>query len=242
MIDHSHYLFILANQGSGGHRLGRTISMLESVYWYSCGRNGKRPTSLYPSDNVIGKTISNNHYDRIVGNDMVPLLGERIEVWWNKDDLDYFYNEVWSSQMTKFSELLKTRFLHWILHDTPEHLLNRFPNAKIVSLIDKDIDEIVNRYLETTAKFPAYYRMVNLKPAYLTQHALDVREVENRNPGATLQDLWMYQNPNKDYKQFIKNKLDKDNNDRLKVDHPRHLKVTWDDFDLKIVEDFLHST
>ena len=243
MIDHKNYLFILANPGAGGHRLGRGISSLDSVYWYSCGRNGISPTDVYPSNNVIGKTISHNHYDRVVGTQMVPLVGERIEQWWNTDDLDFFYKEVWTSQMIKFSKVLETQYLHWILHDNnPMHLLTRFSNAKIISLIDTDMPAVVNRYLETTSVFPAYYRMVNLRPAYLTQYSQDVETLEQLRPHATLQDLWEYQNPNGIYKQFVKNKLEEDNNQRLKVNHPRHLTVTWDGLNLKTIEDFLQTT
>ena len=58
----------------------------------------------------------------------------------------------------------------------------------------------------------------------------------------TLQDLWEYQNPNGNYKQFIKNKLEEDNNQRLKVNHPRYLTITWDGINLKTIEDFLQTT
>ena len=242
MIDHSKYLFILANQGAGGHQLGRRISSLDSVYWYSCEQNGILPTDVYPSNQVTGKEVSYNHYDRMVGTKMVPLVGERIELWWHPDDLDYFYNEVWSLQMTEFSEILDNQYLHWILHDTPMPLLSRFPNAKVISLIDTDMEKVVNRYFETTAKFPAYYRMTNSKPQYTTKHVQDMYNLRKQSPDATLQDLWMYQNPGGNYEQFVRNKLETDNTERLKVDHPRHLKITWDDIDLKIIEDFLHSS
>jgi hypothetical protein len=173
---------------------------------------------------------------------MVPLVGERIEKWWNPDDLDFFYKEVWTPQMIKFSKVLETQYLHWILHDNnPMHLLTRFSNAKIISLIDTDMPTVVDRYLETTAKFPSYFRMVNLRPTYLNQYAQDVETIEQQCPDATLQDLWEYQNPNGNYKQFVKNKLEEDNNERLKVDHPRHLTVTWDDLNLKTIEDFLQT-
>jgi hypothetical protein len=242
MIDQSNYLFILANQGAGGHQLGRKISSLDCVYWYSCERNGLLPTDVYPSNEVTGKLVSHNHYDRMVGTKMVPLVGERIELWWHTEDIDYFYEEVWSPQMTDFSKILDTQYLHWILHDTPLPLLTRFPNAKIISLIDTDIDNVTDRYLKTTAKFPAYYRMTNLKPQYITRHVQEMYQLKKQLPDATLQDLWFYQNPEDNYAQYVKNKLESDNNERLKVDHPRHLKITWDDFDLKIINEFLHST
>jgi len=242
MTDHKNYLFILANQGAGGHRLGRLISTLDSVYWYASEKNGITPNQLfldYSPNRVSGKDISEYHYDRLIGEHTVPLVGERIEVWWNKTDIDFYYNSVWASRMSKFSDILDTQYLHWVLHDTPLSMLNRFSNAKVISLIDTDIDSVADRYLKTTAKFPAYYKLPGLKPDYKNQYAQDVCALEKKNPGATLQDLWEYQNPKQNYLQFVKNKLALDNNQRIKTDHPRHLKITWGNLDLISIEKFI---
>lgn len=244
MIDHTNYLFILANQGAGGHRLGRLISTINSVYWYSSEKNGITPdeTFLDNSPNrALGKDISEYHYDRLVGEETVPLVGERIEVWWDSSDIDFYYKSVWAPRMFKFSSILDTQILHWVLHDTPTKLLNRFTNAKIISLIDTDINNVADRYLKTTAKFPAYYRLPGLKPEYKNQYAQDVCSLEKKKLGATLQDLWEYQNPGQNYLQFVENKLRIDNNQRIKVDHPRHLKITWGDLDLTKISNFISN-
>lgn len=242
MLDHKNYLFILANQGAGGHRLGRLISKLDSIYWYASKKNGMTPDDVFYDSApgaVLGKSISEYHYDRLVGDDMVPLVGGRIEVWWNSEDTDLFYNTVWKSRMTKFSNILETQYLHWIIHDTPLPLLTRFSNAKVISLIDTDVESVADRYLRTTAKFPAYYRLPGLKPEYKNQYAMDVDAIETIKPKATLQDLWEYQNPGQDHEQFIRDTLRSNNDERIKIDHPRHLKITWNDLDLTTIEKFI---
>ena len=244
MIDHKNYLFILANQGAGGHRLGRLISKLDLVYWYASNKNGFTPDDTFYDSRyraVAGKSISEYHYDRLVGVHMVPLVGERIEVWWDSADIDLYYNDIWTPRMEFFSNILETKYLHWILHDIPETLLTRFPNAKVISLIDTDVDSVANRYLRTTARFPAYYRFPGLKPAYENQYAKDVYALETIKPRATVQDLWEYQNPGQDHEQFVRNMLRSNNDKRIKIDHPRHLKITWDDLDLSVIDKFLKT-
>lgn len=247
MIDHPNYLFILANQGAGGHRLGRMISTLDSVYWYTSPKNGITPADVFlnpdhavNSDRVSGKDISQYHYDRLVDNRVVPLVGERIECWWNQSDIDFFYQSVWTPRMTKFSNILSTHYLHWVLHDVPGPLLQRFTNAKVISLIDTDIDQVTDRYLETTAKFPSYYRFPRLTPKrYKTQYVSDVHELKRKNPKATLQDLWEYQNPDGNYVEYVRNKLHTDNVIRAKTNHPRHLTISWGDLDLEKISKFI---
>lgn len=248
MIEHKNYLFILANQGAGGHRLGRLISTIDIIYWYSDVKNGIRPNDVYfnplgakPSEKITGKDISPYHYDRLINEQMVPLLGERIEVYWHQKDLDYYYHQVWSKSMEKFKPILKNKILHWVLHDRPSSLLIRFPNAKIISLIDEDTDETCKRYMETTAKFPCYLGLSDIRPKYRTEHARQIDNIVKTNPNATIQDLWTYQNPNEDFYQFVKNKLFRDNNERKNTFHPRHLKLSWNDINLDKIEVFLKS-
>ncbi len=246
MFDSSNYLFILCNPGAGGHRLGRIISCIDNVYWYSNPKNGINPWNIFFTDAVSGKNISPYHYDRLVGEDHVPLVGERIERWWSSNDLDYFYKDVWAKEIEKFQPLLKTQYIHWVLHDSPADILSRFPNAKIIALVDTDIDAVVDRYLETTAKFPCYYHHKNLKPNYLNDHAISVIDlVEKTDHTATEKDLWFFTHNNKsdkDYRRFVRNKLTKENNIRDKFCDSRYIKITWQTFNISQVIEFLKAT
>jgi hypothetical protein len=242
------YLFILVNPGSGGHRLGRIISCISNVYWYSHNKNGIHPWDVFFTDKVSGKNISQYHYDRLVGDDSIPLLGERIERWWNTEDYNIFYNEVWSKRIVKFQSILDNRYIHWVLHDLPNDLLIRFPNAKIISLIDTDIEAVVNRHLVTTSNFPCYYQHQNLKPTYLTEHAKIATALSKIKTNATEKDLWIFKNCitsndyELDYKLSVYNKVLNDNNIRNMFEDPRHKKITWESLDIAQVIDFLNAT
>jgi hypothetical protein len=244
MFDSSNYLFILANQGSGGHRLGRIISCVDTVMWYSCNENGKNPWDTFYSELITGKDISEFHYDRLVDNMVVPLVGERILKWWdNSDHLKYYQNN-WQNEMKKIP-VDNNKFLHWVLHDDPKSLHDVFPNAKIISLIDEDIDQITDRYMKTTAFFPVFVKLPNLKPDYKNQYALNVEKLVISYPdNLTEKHLWFYQNPNatdNDHYNYVKNMLDTKNRMRLSYDNPNHFKLTWNNLQLDLLLDFLSS-
>lgn len=247
VFDSTNYLFILANPGSGGHRLGRIISCINNVYWYSDPKNGINPWDVFHTDLVAGKNISQYHYDRLVNNNTVPLLGERIEKWWNKEDFDSFYNNVWANEIVKFQNILETQYIHWILHDLPQDLLDRFPNAKIISLIDTNINEVTTRYLRTTAKFPCYYHHDNLKPKYLNEHAKSATALRSIKPDATERDLWIFKNYSKiknydsEYRQEAYNKISADNTVRNSFEDSRYKKITWESLDIPQVIEFLNA-
>jgi hypothetical protein len=244
----SNYLFILANPGAGGHRLGRIISCINNVYWYSHDRNGINPWDVFFTDKVSGKSISQYHYDRLVGKQSIPLLGERIERWWYPEDVDYFYSNIWAKEIEEFQPMLETKYIHWVLHDSPTHILARFPNAKIIALVDTDIDAVVDRYLETTAKFPCYYHHKNLKPNYMNDYAVSVELVQQKEKTATERDLWIFNNYysvndyDTDYRNFLYRKITEENDIRNQLSDPRYIKITWKTFNIDQVIEFLEAT
>lgn len=243
----SNYLFILANQGAGGHRLGRIISCLDNVHWYSNNKNGINPWDTFFTDKVTGKNISQYHYDRTVDDQAIPLLGERIEKWWAQEDIDYFYNNVWAKEIEKFYNLTEKKYIHWILHDSPQYLLERFPNAKIIALIDSDIDTVVHRHLQTTSRFPCYYQHKNLKPDYLNDHAKAVNAVNEIKNNATERDLWVFKNYltasdyDFDYEEYLHQTISEENINRKHFEDPRYIKITWETFNISQVIEFLKS-
>lgn len=248
IFDSQNFLFILASPGAGGHRLGRIISCINNVYWYTHTKNGEKPWDVFFNNSVSGKSISQYHYDRLVGEmGSVPLVGERIERWWNIEDHNNFYNNVWAKEIIKFQKILEDQYIHWVLHDVPENLLTRFPNSKIISLIDNDVRAVANRHIATTSKFPCYYHHSNLKPSYLNEHASMATALHNIKPDATERDLWIFKNYKvsanyeKDYEESVYNKILTDNAVRNSFEDPRHKKITWESLDLSQVIDFLKA-
>jgi len=239
-----HLLFILANAGAGGHRLGRIISCIDKIFWYSSENNGISPWDIFFDDVVSGKNISPYHYDRIINDKPVPLLGERIERWWKNEDIEYFYKNVWNREFLKngYSDILEKQYIHWVLHEIPEHLTIRFPNAKIISLIDENVEMVAKRYIETTARFPINLKLANLKPDYLSNHGKIVEELKKKKENPNEYDLWLFSNPNDSYEEYVFNMLNSRNKKCLEFDHPNYLKISWNCLDIDKIIDFLGAT
>lgn len=243
-------LFVCANPGNGGHRLARILCCFENVYWYSDSRNGVHPWEVYynPDDSkgkskVSGKDISPYHFDRYIGESTAPLVGERIEKYWNPEDLDYFYKFVWTREMKKsgaMSVVESKKFLVWVVHDDPGYILQRFPGSLIINLIDDSIKDTVDRYLRTTALFPIEIKNKNLKPAYQTDYSLLVDDLLAINHSACFRDLWAfehYHNPYFDtemlteYRAYIERYLGDLDQKKLRVSGKIH-SLKWSTFDL----------
>ena len=238
-FQNNNMLFVLANQGAGGHRLGRIISCFDNVYWYSSKNNGIDPWDLFFNRTVTGKSISQYHYDRTIGSQTLPIVGERILKWWDPSDYNNFYNNVWAEELNKLS-LPNNMIIHWVLHDTPQALHKIFPQAKIISLIDTDMESVTARYMQTTAKFPCAINHFNLKPAYKNAYAIKIAELGN----PTEQEFWFYLNSGatqQEYFNHIKENLTLLNNARQSYFHKNYLSLTWETIDINVIKSFLNS-
>jgi hypothetical protein len=139
-------------------------------------------------------------------------------------------------------KIIGAQYLHWVLHDLPENLLKRFPNSKIISLIDNSVNTTVNRYLETTANFPMYIRHTGLMPQYKNHRRSKLEELHKKDNSATEQDFWLFLNPDsteKDFTKWVKNKLNNDNLIRKQFKSSQYMTVSWEDLDIEQVKIFI---
>jgi hypothetical protein len=253
-------IFILASAGGGGHRLGRIVCCFNNVFWYEAIRNGKYPWRIFPSDQVKGKDISPYHFDRRTNTDMIPLVGERIERFWNAEDFNTLYSTVWNQQMSAAGAdaiISNGKSLVWVIHDTAEYILAKFPNAKIINLVDQDINYVIERYLKTTALFPVTIENRNLKPGYVNRHAQLIDDLLiARAPlsacqdDPTYRDLWAWeynQQPiytedlDSEYKSYISTLLKAQHIERIK-ESPNYINVTWDNLNIESIKSFIGAT
>lgn len=259
IINSNKLLFICASPAGGGFRLGRIVSCLNNVYWYSDQRNGERPWHTFFNNpnsvgdkRVTGKDISEFHYDRYINGKTVPLVGERIERYWNAEDLDYFYDDVWTERMefSKAKDLMrKGLYISWVVHDTPDYIASRFPNAKIINLVESDFSSIVDRYKKTTALFPIVIRSDALKPHYKNDYASNLDKLLKQNPNATYRDYWSYVNRglivydnscDLDYTKWLFDEcnVNATNKESSSCDC---LNVSWKSFDIEQIKKYLSS-
>lgn len=253
LTNSEYLLFICATPGNGGHRLGRIISCFDNVYWYSHPNNGKDPSDIFYNEVVKGKSISPYHYDRLTEISMIPLVGERIEKYWHEEDYDYFYRVVWNELITEAGAadiIIQKKYLTWIIHDDPNYIRSRFPNSKIINLIDNDIDQVVNRYLKTTAYFPASIDNPKTKPYYQTIYATQLEKIKQVNKKPTLRDMWAWVNYEKyffddimlpQYFLEIKKEISDLNLKKTKA-YNNMLNINWETLNIDNLKNFLNAS
>ena len=89
------------------------------------------------------------------------------------------------------------KYIMYPVHVTKSKIKAKFPNARIEEIIPNNIDEVVEHYLNTVAKFPAYLKLADFRPDYLTPHAKKLEE----NKNATIRDL--FDGTDEQYKKYI---------------------------------------
>ena len=254
-------IFVLASPAGGGYRLGRILCCFDNVFWYACVRNGMFPYSIFRKDpnkprlaasKVKGRTVSKYHFDRRTQTGMIPLLGERIEKFWKDDQLETFYKENWNNEfkIAGGPEILNigTSIL-WVLHDIPSNLENRFPNAKIINLLDDDIHAVIDRYMSTTALFPFKIENTNLKPLEDNHVSKELAALEKFNAAPTYRDYWAWTTKGvavyndtfkEDYIKYVSSIII-DQQQELEKENPKYLTVTWDTLDIESIRKFLDA-
>ena len=251
-INSNRLLFILASPAAGGYRLGRIVSCCNNVHWYSSIDNGIDPWNIFYTSKVNGKDISPYHFDRTTQTGVIPLVGERVEKFWNSDDVSNYYNTCWNNEMNRAGAsniLNQNKYLLWVLHDTAANIFSKFPNAKIINLVDDDIDLLVDRYLITTANFPIQIKNPSIKPTlYNSKFSIKLKQLMQFNVKPTYRDFWawkeysypFYSNQfDTHYSSYIKNLLIARNiaHQSLPI-----LNVSWNTFDVNKICNFIDAT
>ena len=246
-----HLLFVVASAGAGGHRLGRIVSCIDNVYWYADAKtNGLNPWDIFSTNLVKGKDISPYHFDRLTPKNVVPLIGERVEHYWLDKDLNLYYKQNWVEAMNLAGAdniIDSGKYLLWVLHDTPQYLLSRFPKSKIINLIDTNVDATIDRYIATTALFPITINNKSIKPNYQNDYAMNLDNLRKINPTPTYRDFWSWSNHqipfystkfDLEYKKYVSSMILQQHAERIK-ENPEYINVTWDDLNVRDIIKYL---
>ena len=183
------YLFITANPGSGGHRLGRWVSSLPTVYWYNTRANLlEAPIDDLPDFIKGPRTISDFHFQREMEDGRyVPGISDRIFNHWRSFGE---WKEMFDNRMLMIHDV-DEEYLPWVVHLDPAVLHHLFPRSKIINIQNMN----VQRYMETTAKFPYYYKFNGQKPTtYVKRYTEKLEQLHKTFPDMTFEDYWLYSN------------------------------------------------
>ena len=188
LFDHDKFLFVAFEQGAKGHSYCRTLSTLDdNIYWYSCKENGYTPADISIDEHSISRRlIAPNHFDRMVNGKMLPPLFNAIEPYYNDIEEYYPLFERLFIERGGLDIMEGGKYIMYPVHATKSKIKAKFPNAMIEEIIPDNINKVIEHYLNTVAKFPAYLKLADFRPDYLTPYA---KELEN-NKDATMRDLF----------------------------------------------------
>ena len=207
IFEHDKFLFVAFEQGAGGYQYCRQIANEnDDIHWYSCLENGLTPLDiLTPLTSIRQRVISPNHFDRLIlnvwpyGTVLLPPLFNVIEPYYNDIEEYYPLFEKLFVERGGLDIMESGKYVMYPVHALRSQIRAKFPNARILDIIRHDIDNIVEHYLNTTAKFPAYLKLTDFRPNYLTPYA---EKLEN-NKNATIRDL--FDGTDDEYKIYVNN-------------------------------------
>ena len=91
MLDGSRFIFVSFEPGHGGHKIGRVISCLPDIHWYSHRDNGINPCNVYyKHTDIRQRHVSRYHYDRLVPKGSLPPLHDYVKDF--IPDEEHYYN------------------------------------------------------------------------------------------------------------------------------------------------------
>ena len=207
IFEHDKFLFVAFEQGAEGHKFCRQIANEnDDIHWYSCLENGLNPLDIStPLTSIRQRVISPNHFDRLIlkvwpyGTVLLPPLFNVIEPYYNDIEEYYPLFEKLFVERGGLDIMESGKYVMYPVHALRSQIRAKFPNARIEEIIPNNIDKVVDHYLNTTAKFPAYLKLADFRPNYLTPYA---EKLEN-NKNATIRDL--FDGTDDEYKIYVNN-------------------------------------
>ena len=199
LFDHDKFLFVAFEQGAGGHSYCRILATLDdNIYWYSCKENGFTPADISINEYSISRRrIAPNHFDRMVNGKTLPPLFNVIEPYYNHIKEYYPLFKKLFIERGGLDIMEGGKYVMYPAHATKSKIKAKFPNARILEIIPNNINDVVKHYLNTTAKFPAYLKLKDFRPNYLTPCAKKLEE----NKNATIRDL--FDGTDEQYKKYV---------------------------------------
>lgn len=164
--------------GAKGHQIGRLISSCDNVVWYNHFKNGDRP--WLPAMGMDMGNISKFHFDRRFRG----ALGQGIDEFTVPPILDMAERNQCAideiQAMNDWSEKLFPHHFVYPLHSRLDLSKKLFKNVKHLVVLSNNIDDLVDRFIKTTANFVYSYNDPQKRTFY--QHFIDLKlDIEYRD-------------------------------------------------------------
>jgi hypothetical protein len=163
----------------------------------------------------------------------VPGVSSRIYRHWNTFDE---WKEMFDKRMSRIHNVHEN-YLPWVIHTSPQILNNLFPNSKIINLMDINIE----RYMNTTAKFPYYYEFKGQTPTtYVKEYTRELNQLHSEYPNMTFEQYWLYTNGYTEWtaaiiKEYYNHTFEM-LSDRVDIEDDNILNVSWGNYKEEIKE------
>jgi len=182
-------------EGARGHQIGRLISSCENVQWYNWTENGSTPWT--PNKNPSTSNLSIYHFDRrfdgavgvgVCDKTVPPVLDFAKR---NK------YVEISFDKILDWGATVYPNNLLYVSHSDLDQSKDFFQHCKHIVVINENIDEIVERYLKTTANF-----IYSWTPTNSDDWTIECQRL-------TFKEAVMKEHPNVDYTEWVENYITK---------------------------------
>lgn len=181
------FVFVSFDPGGRGHHIARVLACLPGIHWYSHPDNGVQPWNIHSAQysTINRRQVAPRHFDRLIDGQQLPPTWDYAQGFF--PDPDQYYADVFWPRLHAVAGDIQDRLLY-CTHSLPKDLVRNFDHAWIINVTIPP-EQIVQRYLETTAIFPGYLRFASLVDADNPYHRF-LERLQSQRAGFTVRDVW----------------------------------------------------
>ena len=182
IFDSSNWLFISFEQGAGGHRLARELAEKPDVYWYAHPDNDLEETEIH--QRTYG---SMHHFNRYVPGGHLPPPYDYVKDYIDEEE---YYAEIFEPKFIEAGgdTLLQEYKLPYCTHLLPQEIIQRFPNAQIVNIV-QDPKVTAKRFMDVASLFHGFIKFKDFLPS--DNHRVQfLQRIYDIKKDFTLRDVW----------------------------------------------------
>lgn len=191
IFNSSNWLFVSFEQGAGGHRIARELAEQPDVYWYAHPDNDSAETGI--NQRTHGSMY---HFNRYVPGGHLPPTYDYVRDYIDEEE---YYTTIFEPKFIEAGgeALLQEYKLPYCTHLLPQEIVQRFPNAQIVSIV-QDPKVTTKRFMDVASLFHGFIKHKDFIPS--DNHRVQfLQRIHNMKKNFTLRDIWAMDTYNEFY-------------------------------------------